>query len=378
MIIVKAQFTTNKVVGKGTGYKRLRKHLKLWVGLVISAVAVWFALSGINFGQVGDSFSRLNWWWILASLIPYFLNLFMKITRWQLLFSPSPKIRLGRLWATLNISYLFNTVLPARLGEIVRAYALSRSERISPVRVLSTIFLEKIMDVMTMFIFLIFLLPFLSLGDDIKQAAFITGGLVVVAFLVCMLMAAFRKQSEALVRWVLRIVPSRFREPIFGLVREVLDVLGILLDFKLSLNLWAQSVVLWLMIVVNYMFVAFALNIPLKFELGMVLLIALNLGMVVPSAPGYIGVFEALVKVSLLPFFPGQESMLVSLGLLLHITGYLPVIILGAYYTWAEGLSFGKVPATPSVEEISAEAASHHPAEAESEKKAEPTVSTKK
>ena len=357
MIIVKAQFTTNKVVGKGTGYKRLRKHLKLWVGLVISAVAVWFALSGINFGQVGDSFSRLNWWWILASLIPYFLNLFMKITRWQLLFSPSPKIRLGRLWATLNISYLFNTVLPARLGEIVRAYALSRSERISPVRVLSTIFLEKIMDVMTMFIFLIFLLPFLSLGDDIKQAAFITGGLVVVAFLVCMLMAAFRKQSEALVRWVLR---------------EVLDVLGILLDFKLSLNLWAQSVVLWLMIVVNYMFVAFALNIPLKFELGMVLLIALNLGMVVPSAPGYIGVFEALVKVSLLPFFPGQESMLVSLGLLLHITGYLPVIILGAYYTWAEGLSFGKVPATPSVEEISAEAASHHPVEAE------PTVSTKK
>ena len=372
MIIVKAQFTTNKVVGKGTGYKRLRKHLKLWVGLVISAVAVWFALSGINFGQVGDSFSRLNWWWILASLIPYFLNLFMKITRWQLLFSPSPKIRLGRLWATLNISYLFNTVLPARLGEIVRAYALSRSERISPVRVLSTIFLEKIMDVMTMFIFLIFLLPFLSLGDDIKQAAFITGGLVVVAFLVCMLMAAFRKQSEALVRWVLRIVPSRFREPIFGLVREVLDVLGILLDFKLSLNLWAQSVVLWLMIVVNYMFVAFALNIPLKFELGMVLLIALNLGMVVPSAPGYIGVFEARVKVSLLPCFPGQESMLVSLGLLLHITGDLPVIILAAYYTGAECLSFGKVPATPSVEEISAEAASHHPVEAE------PTVSTKK
>jgi uncharacterized protein (TIRG00374 family) len=355
----------------------LKKHLKLWVGLVISALAVWFALSGIKFDQVGDSFSRLNWWWLLLSLIPYFLNLFMKITRWQLLFSPGPKVRLGRLWATLNISYLFNTVLPARLGEIVRAYAISRSERISPVRSLSTIFLEKIMDVMTMFVFLVFLLPFLKLGDDIKQAAFITGGLVVAAFLVCMLMAAFRKQSEAIVRLFLRIVPGRFREPIFGLVSEVLDVLSILLNFKLSLNLWAQSVVLWLLVVINYMFIGFALNIPLNFELGMVLLIALNLGMVVPSAPGYIGVFEALVKVSLLPFFPGQESLLVSLGLLLHITGYLPVIILGAYYTWAEGLSLGKVPAIPSVEEIDAEAASHKHV-TPTDEKVVPTVSAQK
>lgn len=327
----------------------MKKQLKFWVGLVISVVAVWFALSGIKFDQVGDSFSRLNWWLLALSLIPYFLNLFMKITRWQLLFSPGPKIKLGRLWATLNISYLFNTVLPARLGEIVRAYAISRSEHITPVRALSTIFLEKIMDVMTMFIFLVCLLPFLKLGDDIKQAAFITGGLVVVAFVICMLMAAFRKQAEAIVRWFLRPVPSRFREPIFNLVREVLDVLGILLDFKLSLNLWAQSVVLWLLVVIDYLLIAWALNIQMNFEVGMVLLIALNLGMVVPSAPGYIGVFEALVKVSMLPFFPGQESLLISLGLLLHITGYLPVIILGAYYTWREGLTLGKIPEVPNL-----------------------------
>lgn len=334
----------------------MKKQLKFWVGLVISVAALWFALNGIKFDQVGDSFSRLNLWILALSLIPYFMNLFLKITRWQLLFSPGPKIRLGRLWATLNISYLFNTVLPARLGEVVRGYAISRSEHITPVRALSTIFLEKIMDVMTMFIFLVCLLPFLKLGDDIKQAAFITGGLVVAAFLVCMLMAAFRKQSEAVVRWFLRFVPGRFREPLFNLVREVLDVLGILLNFKLSLNLRAQSIMLWLLVVIDYMMVAWALNISMSFEVAMVLLIALNLGMVVPSAPGYIGVFEALVKVALLPFFPGQESLLISFGLLLHITGYLPVIMLGAYYTWREGLTLGKIPEVPNLTDTATEA----------------------
>ncbi len=324
------------------------KHLKLWGGLLISILAAWFALSGIKFDQVGDSFSRINWWLLALSMIPYFLPLILKVTRWQLLFTPGPKIRLGRLWATLMISYLFNTVLPARLGEVVRGYALSRSEKISPVRVLSTILLEKILDVMTMFLFLVCLLPFLDVGSNLKNAAFITGGLVITAFLISILMAAYRKQSERFIGWFLKPLPARFQVKIMGLVGEVLDVLVLLLDFKLSLNLWAQSVLMWIVVVPNYMMVGWALNIPLTFELAMVLMIALNLGMAVPSAPGYIGVFEALVVAALQPFFPdpNQKATLVSLGLLLHITGYLPVILMGAYYSTREGVSVDKIKKT--------------------------------
>ncbi|HEX2909286.1 MAG TPA: lysylphosphatidylglycerol synthase transmembrane domain-containing protein [Chloroflexia bacterium] len=328
------------------------KHLKFWVGLIISVLAVWFAVQGIEFGKVGEAFSKLNWWLLALSMIPYFISLLLKVTRWQLLFHPGPKIPLRRLWATLMISYLFNTVLPARLGEIVRGYTLSKSEKIGTVRVLSTILLEKILDVMTMFVFLVFLLPFLDLPKDLKQPAIFSGVLMVTAFVICILMAKFRKQAESVVQWFLRFLPAKLRPKIFGLVEEVLDVLSVLLNLKLSFNIAAQSVMLWLLTVVNYMLTAFALNIPLTFELAMVLMIALNLGMVVPSAPGYIGVFESLVIVALLPFFPDQKSMLFNLGLLLHIIGYLPVIVLGAYYTWREGISFGNVPKEEELEKI--------------------------
>ncbi len=323
------------------------KQLKVLVGVLISALAAWFALQGIDFGQVGNSFGQINWWLVALSQIPYFTVLVIKVTRWQLLFDPGPKIRLQRLWATLMISYLFNTVLPARLGEIVRGYALSRSERISPVRVFSTILLEKILDVMTMFIFLVALLPFLKLENNLKNAAFVTGGLVVAAFLVFMLLAAYRRQAEGMAQWFLKWLPERMRSPLFNLVTEVLDVLGVLLRFKLSLNLWAQSILMWLIVAFNYMLLAWALNLPMTLEIALVLTIALNLGMVVPSAPGYIGVFEFLVKTALLPFFPGQESLLITFGLLMHVAGYLPVIILGAFYTSKEGLSLGKVPPKP-------------------------------
>ena len=328
------------------------KQLKLWIGIVISAVAIYFAFKDIKFDQVGDTFSRLNWWLLALSFIPYFLTLFMKVTRWQLLFKPGPQIRLGRLWATLMMSYFFNTVLPARLGEVVRAYALSRSERIGPVRVLSTILLEKILDVMTMFIFLVGLLPFLDIKDDFKRIAFITCGIVVGGFVVCVLMAIYRRQAEALINWFLKPLPAKWGTKISGLTSEVLDVLSVLLDLKLSLNLWAQSILMWLLAVANYMLASAALNIPLSWQLAFLLTITLNLAMVVPSAPAYVGVFEYTVLTVLGPFFPGQQSLLISLGLLLHLAGYAPVVAFGAYYTSREGVNVGKltkpVPAVPA------------------------------
>jgi glycosyltransferase 2 family protein len=321
----------------------LKKYWKVWVGILISVLATWFALKDIKFNEVVNTFGQLNWWMLALSYIPYFIPLVVKITRWQLLFSPEPKIRLQRLWATLMMSYFFNTVLPMRLGEVVRAYALSRSEKIGTVRVLSTILLEKIMDVMCMFIFLVGLLPFLSLSEDFKTPALVVGGLVVAAFLVCMLMAAYRKQAERLISWFLKPLPPHFHDKLLGFVEEILDVLVLLLNFKLSLNLWAQTIFLWSLVVFNYMMVGWSLNLPLTFEIALVLMIALNLGMAIPSAPGYVGVFEGLVVFAMTPFFPGQESQVLSLALMLHVGGFLPVIILGAFHTSREGVAMSKL-----------------------------------
>ncbi len=326
--------------------RAILKQWKLWIGIIISVVAIYFALSSIEFDKVGDTFSRLNYWWLALSFVPYFCTLFLKVTRWQLLFKPAPMIRLQRLWATLMMSYFFNTVLPARLGEVVRGYTLSRSEKIGPVRVFSTILLEKILDVMTMFIFLIGLLPFLNVPDSFRGPAFFTCGLVVVGFIVCILMALYRKQSEQLINWFLKPLPSALAIKIANLAREVLDVLSVLLDLKLSLNLWAQSILMWTFAVVNYFVLSAAINFQLDWKLSMLLTISLNLGMVVPSAPGYVGVFEFITITALSPFFPDQKSLLLSFGLLLHLTGYLPVIALGAYYTSREGINLNKLSET--------------------------------
>jgi uncharacterized protein (TIRG00374 family) len=241
------------------------------------------------------------------------------------------------------ISYLWNTILPARLGEVVRAYVVSRSEKVGVARVLSTILLEKILDIITMMLFLLVLLPFLRVEDWIKQSALVLGGGVLLAFLVCLLMAARRREAEKFIGWFLSKLPAKIGNKLNEFTIEILDTLKVLLNFKVSLNLWLQSIVMWAINITLYLMIAWAINLNLSFEQSVLVMITTNLGMAVPSSPGNVGTFELVIKVTLLPFFPGQESLILSFALLQHFVSFLPVVILGAFYSWREGVYLGKV-----------------------------------
>jgi uncharacterized membrane protein YbhN (UPF0104 family) len=184
-------------------------------------------------------------------------------------------------------------------------------------------------------------LPFLQIEDTIRNSALALGGLVIFAFIVCLLMAAYRKTAEKIVLWFLHFLPEKISKPLYGFVEEVLDSLRVLLDWKVSLNLWGQSLVIWGTNILLYLMVAWAMNLPLTFGQGMLVMITANLGMAVPSSPGYVGVFEAVIKATLLPFYPGQDNLILAYALMEHITGFLPVVIAGAVYSWIEGISLG-------------------------------------
>ncbi len=292
---------------------------------------------------MGASLGKLNWALVLIYFIPYFVVILLKVTRWKLLFYPLKTIKYQRLFSSLMISYLWNTVLPARLGEVVRGYVVSRSEKIGVARVFSTILLEKILDIITMMLFLLALLPFLKIDDNIRQPALILGGGVILAFMACLLMAARRREADRFFNFFLNRLPLKLRNNLHSYVTDILDTLTVLLNFKISLNLWFQSILMWAINTTLYLLIAWAVGLNLTFEQGVLVLITSNLGMAVPSSPGNVGTFELVIKVTLLPFFPGQESLILTFALLEHVIAFLPVVLLGAFYSWREGLAPGKV-----------------------------------
>src|SRR6476619_3394464 len=108
----------------------MTKRLAALLGIVLSLVALWWAVHDIDFARVLDAMGRIQWGWFALAVPPWLFTFWAKVARWRLLYHPDEdKVSQGHLLAALLIGYLFNTILPLRTGELVRATVMRLTQR---------------------------------------------------------------------------------------------------------------------------------------------------------------------------------------------------------------------------------------------------------
>jgi uncharacterized protein (TIRG00374 family) len=248
-----------------------------------------------------------------------------------------------------------NNIYPARAGEVLRAVVLKRKEGIPVSASLATIIVERIFDGVVMLAFI-----FINLGElaklnassgvaaglSIQQIAF-WGSLVFFgALLVFLLAAMFPKISERLLSWfVAHLVPARFRTQVKEVGMRFLGGLESLRSPLEILMVFLTSLVIWLLETGKYWFVMHAFNFEVSFFALMLMNGVVNLATTIPSAPGYIGTFDA-PGIAILVAYGVPKAVATSYTFVLHIALWLPITALGAYYLAHEGIKWGEVPAT--------------------------------
>ena len=150
---------------------------KVWLGLAVSAVLLWVATRGVSLEEVLHQLRQVRPWWLVPVLASIFVRFWLTAIRWQVLLDPVKRIGVHRLFAITMIGFMANNVLPARLGEFVRAYALGRSETLPPSLPFATIVIERIFDGFTLLLFLVGGLSFLRPSRTLLWAAGLTCGL---------------------------------------------------------------------------------------------------------------------------------------------------------------------------------------------------------
>ena len=128
---------------------------KIWLGVAVSAVLLWVAVRGVSLDEVLQQLRQVRPVWLIPVLASIFLRFWLTALRWQLLLRPTKRIGVHRLFAITMIGFMANNVLPARLGEFVRAYALGRSEALPASLPFATIVIERIFDGFTLLVFLV-------------------------------------------------------------------------------------------------------------------------------------------------------------------------------------------------------------------------------
>ncbi len=321
------------------------KKWQFWLGVIISILFIWLALRGLQLDEFWSAVQKANYWWLLPGIGVYFVGVWVRAWRWHYLLKPIKEIPTKTMFPITTIGYMGNNIYPARAGEVLRAVILKRKEGVSVSASLATIIVERIFDGVVMLAFVFVNLPELAkltgasgFVGNIQQVAVIGTGLFLGALVVFLLAAMFPHTTARIGGWIIqRLTPQRLHERIIGFMNKFLDGLASLRSPWNVLMVFFTSVIIWLLETGKYWFVMHAFDFTVSFFALMLMNGIVNLATTIPSAPGYIGTFDA-PGIAVLTAYGVDQATAAGYTLTLHVALWLPITLLGAYFLAKEGI----------------------------------------
>ncbi|HSO12276.1 MAG TPA: lysylphosphatidylglycerol synthase transmembrane domain-containing protein [Anaerolineales bacterium] len=323
------------------------KKWQFWLGVLISILFIWLALRGLQLDEFWDAVKQANYIWLIPGIGVYFIGVWVRAWRWHYLLGPIKKIPTKNMFPITTIGYMGNNVYPARAGEVLRAVILKRKEGVSVSASLATIIVERIFDGVIMLAFVFVNLPELAkltgasgFVGNIQQVALIGTGVFLGALGVFLLAAMFPHTMAKFGLWgIERLTPKRLHAKIIGIMNKFLDGLASLRSPLNVLMVFFTSVIIWLLETGKYWFVMHAFDFTVSFFALMLMNGIVNLATTIPSAPGYIGTFDA-PGIAVLTAYGVDQAAAVGYTLVLHVALWVPITLLGAYYFAREGIQW--------------------------------------
>jgi len=321
------------------------KRWQFWVGVVISLFFLYLALRGLGLKDLGEALQQANYWWLLPGVTVYFIGVWVRAWRWHYLLKPIKKISTRELFPIVTIGYMGNNIYPARAGEALRAVILKRNAAVPISASAATIIVERIFDGVVMLAFIFLNLPELaSLTTDsgivgsIQTVALWGTAAFFGALVVFLIAAMFPERVEVFVLVVNnKLVPQKYRQSIIGFIQKFLGGLEALRSPLDVLMVFLTSSVIWLLETLKYWFLMHAFPFDISYFALMLMNGIVNLATTIPSAPGYVGTFDA-PGIAVLVAYGVPKATAAAYTLVLHIALWVPITALGAYYLLREGI----------------------------------------
>ncbi len=321
--------------------KRQWQWVQLGVGVAVSGVALVLALRGIDLPQVMETLAQAEYAYLVPASVGFVGFLLLRSVRWRLLLGS--EISLSRCFWITNVGYLVSNVLPFRLGDPARAVVVGRGGRISTAAALSTVVVERALDMLMVVALLAGITPFVSGVGDTLVVGLVAGGAALTILAVLLLLALRPEWGRTWVRrglgWSPWLGGDRWARTLDGLF----EGLAPLRSGRRGLAVLAWSVVTWACVVIFYWALVRAF-LPRPHVLAAPFLVCVvGLGMAIPSSPGAMGVFHAVARYGLTVPFAVPVDRAVTIAFAIHTFQYVLGCLLGLIGLARESLSLGWV-----------------------------------
>jgi uncharacterized protein (TIRG00374 family) len=299
-------------------------------GLVVTVACMYLAVRGVALEDATDALGDSDLRWLAPALPVFALAIALRAVRWWALFAAAQRPPLRAVTYALLLGYFFNNILPARAGEAARVIALHKRATTPKAETVGTVVVERLFDVLALLIILFASYPWLPEISWLRAAA-IFGAFVVAALLV--LVVVIVRYDERAVHWLLsplrRVRRAGVAERLEAATVNATRGLVALRTPRIALRGMALTIVSWATLGVSYWILTKAFSLDLPLVAGMLVTVAINLSLVLPSSPAALGVFEAATIVALHAFdVPRAEAL--SYALVLHLLNLVPFLLIGS------------------------------------------------
>ena len=292
----------------------------LVVGVPASLVFLWLAFRNADIDAVWAAARSADLWFVALAVVSISGVYAFQAERWRRIAATTRPNVVGFLEMVMG-AVACNNVLPGRLGELFRARWLAVEASVASGRALATVGLDRVCDVVALFAFLVISVPFVASATWVTRL--VVGAACLLLLLVLGLLVARgyarRRQRE-------RHERGRLRQ----IARDVVDTLAEPLGRRRVLQAIGLSMLAWGAFAVAVWFVARSLSIELGFLDCVFVTAVLNLGVAIPSSPGFVGTYQWLAVASLGVLDVAREEAL-AFSFLLHASWYVPTTIAGGF-----------------------------------------------
>ncbi|MEO7368211.1 MAG: lysylphosphatidylglycerol synthase transmembrane domain-containing protein [Gemmatimonadaceae bacterium] len=320
------------------------------VGIALSAVLLWWTLRDVSMSVVWHELAQSSIPLFLASAFCATIIFPLRARRWQTILQPvAPNTPLGPLWRSTAIGMMVNNLIPARAGEIARGYALTKETGIPLSTSIASLAVDRLFDMMVLLLLAVaaFLDPAFPRGARIagqSLGSLAQGSIVIVALLILALysLAFFPTQLVKAYELFARRISPALETRGKAVLINFSEGLSVLRSPRRFLAVLAWTVLHWLVNALAFWlgFKAVGMNLPFSAALFLQTLIAI--GVALPSAPGFFGVFEKLANVGLAIYGVGADRA-TSWAIGFHILSFIPITVIGVYYFARLGLHFKEI-----------------------------------
>jgi len=318
------------------------KRWRFWLGILISIISLYLAFRGIEFSRIIAILGQVNYLFLFPAMVMLVVSVVARAIRWRLLFHPRRGLRLAKFIDAVNIGYLVSNVFPARLGDFLRAYLIGDMEGVSKAVALSTVAIERVLDVLTVILFLTLLFLFVPVPAEVTQAGLILGSVATWAVIFLVLLSSHREKGLGLLRHLAAPLPWLQGEGLWRSLASLLEGFSVLRAGGPMLGVALWSLVTWCAsAVIVYLFMlAFGFGLPLR--AAFFVLVVQALGVTVPSSPGYVGVYH-YATVLALSLFAVDQGLALSYALVMHAFIFGSLAVFGLVSMWRQSLSYAQL-----------------------------------